>query len=82
MYYVLLTLKACKLIDDIIVTTDDNEIMRYVDRFGIRIHNRPSKLAGDEITLDPVVLSAVTWYEGVFGKQVDHVITVQPTSPC
>lgn len=81
LFYVLQTLKTCELIDDIIVTTDDNEIMHYVNQFGVKIHNRPPELAGDHVTLDPVVLSAVTWYEEIFEKKVDHVITVQPTSP-
>ncbi len=81
LFYVLQTLKTCKLIDDIVVTTDDNEIMHYVNQFGVKIHNRPPELAGDHVTLDPVVSSAVAWYEEVFEKKVDHVITVQPTSP-
>jgi CMP-N-acetylneuraminic acid synthetase len=81
LFYVLQTLKTCELIEDIIVTTDDNEIMRYVNQFGVKIHNRPPELAGDDVTLDPVILSAITWYEEVFEKKVNHVVTVQPTSP-
>lgn len=81
LYYVLQMLKTCKQIDDIIVTTDNDEIMHYVRQFGVKIHNRPSELARDEVTLDPVILSAVTWYEAAFQKKVDRVITVQPTSP-
>lgn len=78
------TIDACKNspgIDEIVVSTDDEEIALFAERFGARVLMRVPELADDSTTLDPVIISAAEQLEDMLGKQVDTIITVQPTSP-
>lgn len=66
---------------DIIVSTDDEEIKYVASRYGAGILDRPDSLAGDSVTLDPVIFHAVNKMEEINGYKYDLVITMQPTSP-
>lgn len=66
---------------DIIVSTDDEEIKRVAESFGAGTLDRPESLAGDSVTLDPVIFHAVNKMEEIKGYKYDLVITMQPTSP-
>lgn len=66
---------------DLAVSSDDEEIQNIAGKFGGRIVNRPPELAGDSITLDPVINHAVEEMEAVSHCIYDIVITIQPTSP-
>jgi len=78
--YVISTLKKVSNIDDIVVTSEDDEILNYCLSLGVKVHKRPSLLSSDDVTLDPVVYEAYNWYRSKFGE-VECVLTVQPTSP-
>jgi len=70
-----------KYIDKVVVSTDDDEIS-YISRlYGADVINRPKELAGDLITLDPVICHAVNYIENLEKEAYDFVITLQPTSP-
>ncbi|MBR4412109.1 MAG: UDP-2,4-diacetamido-2,4,6-trideoxy-beta-L-altropyranose hydrolase [Lachnospiraceae bacterium] len=73
--------KECKFDTDIIVSTDDEEIKYVATRYGASIVERPSSLAGDSVTLDPVIFHAANKMEEIKGYKYDLVITMQPTSP-
>ena len=73
--------KASKYVDDIIVTTDDNEIKFIAEKFGAETVKRDGKLAEDSIPLDPVIYDATIQKEKNENEKYDVVITVQPTSP-
>jgi len=78
------SIKSCldsKSISDVIVTTDDEEIALFAERFGAKVLIRDPSLADDKITLDPVIADAARQSEEILGYEVDIVITVQPTSP-
>lgn len=78
------SIEACKNtpgIDEVVVSTEDEEIALFAERFGARVLMRDPSLADDITTLDPVILSATKQLESYLGYQVDTVITVQPTSP-
>lgn len=66
---------------DVAVSSDEEEIQNIARKFGAQIINRPSELAGDSVTLDPVIHHAVTEMEKVQRCHYDIVITMQPTSP-
>lgn len=66
---------------DLAVSSNDEEIQNIAGKFGSRIVNRPPELAGDSITLDPVINHAVEEMEAVSHCIYDIVITLQPTSP-
>ncbi|MBQ2961888.1 UDP-2,4-diacetamido-2,4,6-trideoxy-beta-L-altropyranose hydrolase [Methanobrevibacter sp.] len=73
--------KASKYVDDVIVTTDDNEIKFIAEKFGAETIKRDGNLAEDSIPLDPVIYDATLQKENELNYEYDLVITVQPTSP-
>ncbi len=66
---------------EVVVSTDDNEIKQIALQYGALVVERPKELAGDAITLDPVISHAVEFIENESGYTYDIVITMQPTSP-
>ena len=79
--YAITCAKNCKFGFDVVVTSDDEEIQSVAQNYGAEIINRPAELAGDSITLDPVIYHAVLATEDKKGIKYDYVITMQPTSP-
>lgn len=73
--------KASKYVDELVVTTDDEEIKFISEKFGAETIKRDGKLAEDSIPLDPVIYDAAIQKEGKSNEKYDVVITVQPTSP-
>ena len=78
--YAIRTALRTEMIADVLVSTDDDEIADISAMYGARVIPRPAHLAGDDVTLDPVIHHAVECYEKEKGR-VDVVITMQPTSP-
>jgi len=79
-YYAINTALNASGIQAVVVSTDDSEISLFAERFGAEVMMRPPKLAGDAVTLDPVICHAVETLEKD-GRYFDIVITLQPTSP-
>lgn len=79
-YYAIAACKACARLSAVYVTTDDPEIAMLANRFGAEVIQRPSTLASDAATIDPVIEHAVSAIESQ-NVAVDIVVTVQPTSP-
>lgn len=73
--------KASKYVDELVVTTDDEEIKFISEKFGAETIKRDGKLAEDSIPLDPVIYDATIQKEEKSNEKYDVVITVQPTSP-
>lgn len=71
----------CKAVTDVVVTTDNDEIAYVAEKFGAEIIMRSSELAGDSITLDPVIYDALIKAEEMHRCTYDYVVTMQPTSP-
>jgi len=66
---------------DVVVSTDDEEITGIAELQNVEVINRPSKLATDDVTLDPVIYHSTLKLESYKTKKYDMVITMQPTSP-
>jgi CMP-N-acetylneuraminic acid synthetase/spore coat polysaccharide biosynthesis predicted glycosyltransferase SpsG len=78
------TIQAClksKKLNRVVVSTDDDEIALFAQRFGAEVLMRSKELADDITTLDPVILSAVKQAENEYNEIYDITVTVQPTSP-
>jgi CMP-N-acetylneuraminic acid synthetase/spore coat polysaccharide biosynthesis predicted glycosyltransferase SpsG len=78
------SIKAClnsELIDEVLVSTEDDEIALLASRFGASVHFRPAELSNDMDTLDPVILEAFLSHEKSQNQFYCKVLTVQPTSP-
>ena len=80
-YYAINAALQARSVDEVVVTTDDDEIALFASRFGAMVVKRPDRLANDVATLDPVIVHAVDVVESESGKTFDLVVTVQPTSP-
>ncbi len=67
--------------DDICVSTDDPEIIKCVEDYGLKIpFVRPAELATDTAGTYEVLLHALDFYEKQ-GKEYDSIILLQNTSP-
>lgn len=66
---------------DVVVDTEDGEIAEIAEQYGASVVIRPNELAGDEVTLDPVVNHALIMSEKKAKYNYDIVITMQATSP-
>ncbi|WP_409200564.1 cytidylyltransferase domain-containing protein [Methanobrevibacter sp. DSM 116169] len=72
---------ASKYVDDVVVSTDDDEIKFIAEKFGAHVIKRSAELAEDDVPLDPVIYDALLQKEKMVFDEYDIVITVQPTSP-
>ena len=67
--------------EDICVSTDDNEIIKCVEDYGLKVpFVRPAELATDKAGTYGVLVHALNYYEQQ-GKHYDNVILLQNTSP-
>lgn len=81
LFYVINNSLNSKTITHVVMTSEDKEILEYASNYPIYLRERPAELAGDEVTLDPVVYDAYKFIEDKTGIGFDVVITLQPTSP-
>lgn len=81
--YVIRTAKSLreKYFVDIVIDTEDLEICEIAEQYEVEVMDRPEELAGDAITLDPVVYHAVCGCENKKQIRYDVIITMQATSP-
>lgn len=80
-YYAIHNALSCPQITDVVVTSDDFELLSIAERFGAIPLERSAELSGDKVTLDPVIYDAVVKTEQQKGCRYDIVITMQATSP-
>lgn len=71
----------CRWIDDVVVSSDDEEIRKIAGGCGVEVMDRDSALAQDAVTLDPVIYDAVCRMEQRKNCTYDVVVTLQATSP-
>lgn len=74
---------ACnsRYVDDVVLSSDDEEILETAKLYGAKIIQRPDELATDDVPLDPVIHHALVSTEIEKGVSYDYVISMQPTSP-
>ena len=74
--------KKSRLIDDLIVSTDDNEIANVAKLYGAKVpFMRPAALATDTASKWPVFIHAVETYEKLTGKTVTYLVDLDVTVP-
>lgn len=74
--------KKAKHVNRVIVSTDDEEILRIAGLYGAEVpFIRPKELAGDDTPSLMVIQHAVRYLEDVEGYTVGIVVILQPTSP-
>lgn len=68
--------------EDIVVSTDSNEIMSIARNYKqIIIVPRPSDISGDAATTESALIHAINYLKNLYNKQYDAVMTLQATSP-
>jgi CMP-N-acetylneuraminic acid synthetase/spore coat polysaccharide biosynthesis predicted glycosyltransferase SpsG len=79
--YAIRTALASRHTPDVVVSSDDPEILAVAARLGAHIHRRPAPLAADATTLDATIVAAYPDIAAALGHDHDVVVTFQPTSP-
>lgn len=70
------------LIDDLIISTDDERIASIAREAGAKVpFKRPADLASDTSSKWPVFIHALEFYEKEFGKIVDYLVDLDVTVP-
>ena len=70
-----------KKIDEIIVSSDDDKILKIAKKFRIKAVRRPKKISGDTATTEQAVLHSYNYYYRKKSIEVKNIILLQPTNP-
>ena len=74
--------KRANVFDDLIVSTDDEEILSVARSLGVDgPFLRPNVIAKDETLIIDVILHALAWFKEHRGIEHDYVALLQPTAP-
>ena len=80
--YTIEAAKGSSLIDDLIISTDDEEIAAVAKQYGANVpFMRPNDLATDTASKWPVFIHAVEAYERLTGKTVEYLVDLDVTVP-
>ena len=80
--YTIEAAKKTELFDQIIVSTDSEEIARISEGYGAQVpFIRPKRLSTDTASSKDVVTHTMQWIENNMSVQYDYFILLQPTSP-
>ncbi|MBN2282906.1 MAG: acylneuraminate cytidylyltransferase family protein [Deltaproteobacteria bacterium] len=74
--------QSCKDIDEIVVSTDDEEIAEVAKKYGAGVpFIRPAELANDTAKSIDVIFHTIEWLKKHKGYQTGYILLLQPTSP-
>lgn len=80
--YTIEVAKESKLIDRVIVSTDDDEIARISKKLGAEVpFIRPAELAKDDTPTFPVIKHALKWLKENENYTPDLIVLLEPTFP-
>lgn len=80
--YTIETAKKSKLINDLIISTDDEEIATVAKQFGASVpFMRPDELASDTASKWPVFIHALEAYEKLNNTTVEYLVDLDVTVP-
>ncbi len=72
---------ASKYVDEVIVSTDSEQIAEIARQYGARIpYMRPAALAADDTSTADVLIHLIEVLEGQ-GEEFDYIMLLEPTSP-
>lgn len=70
--------KNSDIIDDIYVSTDNDEIKIIALQYGAKVIDRPASLSGD---LEPTITALIHALEYIDNDEIENIILLQPTNP-
>lgn len=82
LFYTIEAAQNSGVIDEIVVSTDDEEIAEIAKKAGVSVpFLRPAELAQDGSKTIDVVIHLIEWYKEKQNKEWDVILLLQPTSP-
>ena len=73
---------ASNYIDEVVVTTDSEDIARIARDFGASVpFMRPDELASDTATSFDAIQHTIDFYENELNKRFEYIVLLEPTSP-
>lgn len=72
--------RGSSLIDDVVVTTDDDQISVIAKKFGSDVVKRPPEMAGDESLVMDAVRHVIS-EKKKHGQEFDLLVLLEPTAP-
>jgi N-acylneuraminate cytidylyltransferase len=82
LYYTIEAVKASRYLSEIIVSSDDDEIIEYAKSQGVKVpFKRPAHLATDQASSYDVVLHALNFMERHTAVIYQYVCLLEPTAP-
>ena len=80
--YPLIAAKKSKYIDKIIVSTDNDSIINFVNKKKLFApFKRPSKYSKNNSLASDVIIHALKWVEQKLNYEYDYIVYLEPTSP-
>lgn len=73
--------KKSKYIDKVVVSSDDDEILKVATKFGAESIKRPTKLATDTALPEPLIFQVMNYLKEKEGYVPKIIVYLQPTSP-
>ena len=78
------SIEACQrsqLIDEVLVSTEDDEIAAVAEQYGAQVIKRPIDLADDQMPKMEVIRHADQWLQSTRNHTADILVSVQANSP-
>ena len=72
---------SSKYIDEVYVSTDDNEISNISKRYGAKVIKRPEEISGDLSPSEEALKHVLSEIKKVSHEEIDYVVFLQATSP-
>ncbi len=69
------------LVDDVLVTSDDDETLKIASEYDVRLLNRPAEYASDSANIDLALKHAVSEFEKEKGNEIDTLVWLQANVP-
>tara|TARA_B100001123_G_scaffold443887_1_gene591231 strand:+ start:2966 stop:3697 length:732 start_codon:yes stop_codon:yes gene_type:complete len=73
--------KKSKFIKEVFVSTDGKKIAKASEKYGAKIIFRPNHMSQDNSKIEDAVLYTIKYLEKNYGKKIDNIVLMQPTSP-
>jgi CMP-N-acetylneuraminic acid synthetase len=80
-YYTISEAQKSKLITDIVLTSDNKEIIEVAKKFKCNTLKRSKSISQDKTPMLPVIKDTLDKYEEKSGKKFDIIVLLQPTTP-
>jgi len=71
---------SSKFITNVIVSSDDKDILKVANDYGAQTHLRSASLASDNAKTEPVLVEVLSYLESK-NQNFDYLVLLQPTSP-